>query len=68
MKPCNCKMEIQVRKLQEQGISFNNYKIEIDSSGVYLDIDPHVRMKIPHKTFKSFAEWYLGDQECRWAK
>jgi len=62
MKPCDCKMEVGVKQLREQGLAFNNYKIEVDSSGVYLDIDPHVRMKIPHNRFKAFAEWYLLDQ------
>jgi|APSaa5957512622_1039677.scaffolds.fasta_scaffold725911_1 hypothetical protein len=51
-----------VDSLYEQGIGFNNYKITIDSTGVLLDIDPHVRIKIPHKKFKAFAEWYLEKQ------
>ena len=45
-----------VDSLYEQGIGFNNYKITIDSTGVLLDIDPHVRIKIPHKKFKAFLE------------
>ena len=62
MKPCDCKMEVQVEALREQGIGFNNYKIKIDSSGVTLNINPYVRIKIPHKKFKAFAKWYLADQ------
>ena len=51
-----------VRELREQGIGFNNYKITVDSNGVFLDIDPYVRVKIHRSKFKAFAEWYLEDQ------
>ena len=63
MKPCDCKTMQEVKALNEEGIGFNNYSIAIDSSGVFLDIDPYVRIKIHHSKFKAFAEWYLEDQK-----
>ncbi len=63
MKPCNCKSMADIEKLDTQGIAFNNKKIMIDSSGVVLEIEPHVRIKIDHINFKRFAEWYLKDQD-----
>ena len=62
MKPCDCKTMQDVDSLKEQDLAFNIYKIAVDSIGVFLNIDPHVRMKIPHKWFGAFAEWYLKDQ------
>jgi hypothetical protein len=62
MKPCDCKTYQDIGKLNESGMSFNNTSIGIDSAGVFLTINPHCRIKISHKFFKSFAEWYLEDQ------
>jgi len=63
MKPCNCRSVTDVEELDAQGIAFNNKKIIIDSSGVILEIEPYVRIKIDHRSFKKFAEWYLEDQD-----
>jgi len=63
MKPCDCKSMTDVRTLQNQGLSFNNYSIEVDSGGVLLSIEPYCRIKINHRNFRRFTEWYLGDQE-----
>ena len=63
MKPCDCKSMTDVRKLAEQGISVNNRGIEVDSGGVLLFIEPYCLMKINHRHFKRFAEWYLSEQE-----
>ena len=60
IRPCDCKSMQDVFSLEETGIGFNQYKIDIDSIGVLLSIDPHVAIKIPHKKFKAFSEWYLG--------
>jgi len=65
MRPCDCRSMVDVRKLDAEGIGFNNYKIAIDSSGVFLDIDTYVRIKINHNNFKRFAEWYLEDQDAK---
>jgi len=62
MKPCDCKSMVEVRNLKEQGLRFNNYAIEVDSSGILITIYPYVSLKINHKNFKRFAEWYLEDQ------
>ena len=66
MKPCDCKYTLDIVALNEQGIMYNNKRITIDSIGVILEITPYVRIKIDHKTFKRFAEWYLEDQEVKW--
>lgn len=63
MKPCDCRSMQDVKKLEEAGIGHNNYKCCVDSTGVLLDIDPYVRIKIPHNRFKEFAEWYLTEQD-----
>jgi len=63
MKPCDCKSMRDVRSLEEDGLALNNYNIIIDSSGVMLTIDPYCRIKINHRKFKQFAEWYLADQK-----
>jgi len=62
MRPCDVRSLEDYDNLPEQGLGFNQHKITIDSTGVFLDIDPHVRIKIPHRKFKRFAEWYLEDQ------
>lgn len=63
MRPCDIKTINECQDLQESGIAFNSRKIEVDSSGVYLTIEPHTRVKFSHKIFKRFTEWYLEDQE-----
>jgi len=68
MKPCNCKSMADIEKLDTQGIAFNNKKIMIDSSGIVLEIEPYVRIKIDHINFKRFAEWYLKDQKVGYLK
>jgi hypothetical protein len=62
MKPCDCKSLIDCDKLDEQAISFNSRGIAVDSIGVILSIEPHVRVKFTHKIFKRLVEWYLEDQ------
>jgi hypothetical protein len=63
MKPCDCKSWTDLEKLEEQGIGHNNKRLIMDSTGVFIDIDPYVRIKIPHTDFKRFAVWYLEDQQ-----
>ena len=64
MKPCNCKSITDYNALNERGISYNQYKCYVaDGTGVLIEIDPHVRIRIPSQFFKRFAEWYLEDQE-----
>ena len=68
MKPCNVRSIQDYDRLEEAGLGFNNENISIDSRGVFLTIDPHCRIKINHKSFKRFAEWYLTDQGREGAK
>ena len=64
MKPCDCKSISDYDGLHETGISCNQYKFFVaDGTGVLIEIDPHVRVRIPSQFFKRFAEWYLEDQE-----
>ncbi len=64
MKPCDCKSISDYDGLCETGISYNQYKLHVaDGTGVLIEIDPHVRIRIPSRFFKRFAEWYLTDQE-----
>jgi len=62
MKPCDCKTMHDCECLEEQAISFNGRGIGVDSIGVILSIDPHIRIKFTHKTFRGFVDWYLEDQ------
>ena len=66
MKPCECKTVKDCDSLEEQAISFNGRGIGVDSIGVILTIDPHIRIKFTHKTFRRFVDWYLEDQEKGW--
>ncbi len=61
MKPCDCDQEVKVNKLQEQGLCYNGEIIIVDSAGVKIQIGV-CTMKIHHKRFKQFAEWYLENQ------
>ena len=62
MKPCDCRTLHELKQLNEQGIGFNNYKFTHDGGGVFIDIEPYVRIKIPTDKMKAFAEWFLEDQ------
>lgn len=64
MKPCDCKSVKDYDNLEGTGLSFNQYKCYVaDGTGVFIDIDPHVRVRIPARFFKRFAKWYLEDQK-----
>jgi hypothetical protein len=60
MKPCDVRTTQDAEALSEQGLQFNNKSIRIDGSGVILEIRPYAWLKIDHRNFKRFAEWYLG--------
>jgi hypothetical protein len=62
LKPCDCKDILTANKLNEQGISQNGDSIVIEPSVVVLTMG-HTTMRIPMSRFKTFAEWYLEDQE-----
>jgi len=61
MKPCDCKDSIDVKKLNDQGLTFNEWSILIKPTGVWIS-NPTTELRIPMNKFKSFAEWYLTDQ------
>jgi len=64
MRPCDCKSVKDYDELEETGISYNQYKFYVaDGTGVIIEIDPHVRIRIPSRFFRRFAEWYLTDQK-----
>jgi hypothetical protein len=61
MRPCDCKDEQDVLKLEEVGITTNDRSISVTSTMIVLKIG-FCKLKIPKNTFKLFAEWYLEDQ------
>jgi len=63
MRPCNCKDMYEAKKLNHQGISFNEYSITVKPMGVIIEVYPHYRIRLPMTIFKRFAKWYLEDQE-----
>ena len=62
MRPCDVKsIDEASRKLNEQGIGFNDQSITVIPNYVLLKMG-HTEIKISMDRFKSFAEWYLADQ------
>lgn len=63
MKPCDCKSVEEAQQcLNHQGLGFNENSITVVPNKVVLKMG-HTTINIPMKLFKSFAEWYLTDQE-----
>jgi hypothetical protein len=50
--------------LQESGLRFNNFEIEVKPCSVFLRVRPYAEIRIPMKHFRAFAEWYLEDQNA----
>ena len=61
MKPCDCKDEMDVQKLYEQGLGFADVNIAVKPLKVILTVGP-CRLSIPRSLFRRLAEWYLEDQ------
>lgn len=63
MKPCDCKdINDTITKLNEAGISFNEYGILVKPTTVEIKI-PKATIIMPMKIFEKLARWYLEDQE-----
>lgn len=62
MRPCDCLDTQDVKKLKEQGLSYNGRAITVAPLVVILQIDC-CTIRIPQRLFKSFAQWYLEDQD-----
>lgn len=62
MRPCDCNSIEDTKKLNEQGIGFNDQSITVIPTYVLLKMG-HTEIKIPMRRFKDFAEWYLADQK-----
>ncbi|MCK4821194.1 hypothetical protein KA005_35845 [bacterium] len=62
MKPCDCKDQQDVEKLNEQGFRINNTAISVEPLSVILHLHGLLILKIPQKRFEQFARWYLADQ------
>ncbi len=62
MKPCNCKDIKDLKKLDANGIRFNEDFILVDPPNVSI-VMGSCSMRMTQKTFKRYAEWYLEDQE-----
>ena len=52
---------LDTRKLNEQGLSINNYRIEVAPMSVFIETT-NFSWKLPQSIFKRFAEWYMEDQ------
>ena len=61
MKPCDCKDEMDVAKLKEQGISFNENSIRVKPCVVILSNGSYT-IKIQQTLFEKYARWYLEEQ------
>jgi hypothetical protein len=64
LKPCDCKDELDAKKLNEQGFAYNEDSINIEPNVVILKIRS-TTVRIPMSRFKMFAEWYLTDQNVK---
>lgn len=62
MRPADCKDWVDASKLEEQGIELNGDSISIDPLVVVLNIGS-TTVRIPMSKFKTFAEWYLTEQD-----
>ena len=62
LRPCDCKDQATSCLLNEQGIKFNNNSIVVEPSVVVLQLE-NTTIRLPMSLFKSFAEWYLEEQE-----
>lgn len=64
LRPCDYKDAIDVAKLEEQGIAFNDDSIKVIPNVVVLKMG-HTEITIPMKRFQMFAEWYLKPQNIK---
>ena len=62
MKPSECKSIADTKNLNEQGLKFGGYEIEVRPCSVFLRINHYAEIRMPQHCFKQFAEWYLADQ------
>ena len=62
MKPCDCKSEQEIKKLDIQGIGHNEWSLSVNPNIVLIENRYFGTVKVPMKLFKQFAEWYLEEQ------
>jgi hypothetical protein len=62
LRPCDCKDRFSAEKLNEQGIGINDDSLTVEPNVVVLKMG-NTTMRIPMSRFKTFAEWYLAEQE-----
>lgn len=64
MRPCDCNSLLDVSKLQETGIKYNDESL--NTKGHYVEIKiPNANIKISAHVFKRFAKWFLEDQTTK---
>lgn len=61
MRPCDCKDQVDLSKLDHSMLVFNERSIEAWSNCVVIQNGPG-RLWLSKNDFKRFAEWYLEDQ------
>jgi ribonucleotide reductase alpha subunit len=64
LTPCECKDNVNVRRLNEQGIGHNEYSLEVHPNRVILRTND-AELRIPQNIFEKFARWYLEPQELK---
>jgi len=62
MRPCDCKSIDDVRKLDHNGVRHNEESIALTPNYLTIKLGP-CSFKISQNRFKSFAEWYLMEQD-----
>jgi len=61
LRPCDCKDQVTAMRLNEQGITHNEFSLMVEPSVVLLTVG-HTTIKIPMKKFEMFAKWFLTEQ------
>lgn len=61
MRPCDCKDQQDLNKLDHNVLVFNERSIEAQSNCVIIK-NGSCSMRLSKNDFKRFAEWYLQDQ------
>lgn len=62
LAPCDCKDWANAERLNEQGIGFNEYSLEVKPNVVVISTND-ATLRIPMRHFERFARWYLEPQE-----
>ena len=62
-KPCDCKSEHEIKQLDAQGISHNEWMFSVCPSIVKIEHRLYGEIRIPMSIFTKFAKWYTEPEE-----